>query len=286
MKNTLKEIWRLVYPVLIYFAVAFVVQTGGLIFYISTQLKGMDLTLAEGTVITQAELTEFINKYSLQITALTNLILIPIFIIFLQGDNKRRQQSCGFRYAMPGIKDLVYTVILGMSAAISVNVVVSLSGLAYLSPKYQEVTQIIYSGSIAMEIISAVIAAPILEELFFRGMIYQRLRGYCNVIPAILISSLFFGAFHGNLVQFVYAFLIGCMLAFVYERFKTIWAPVVFHVGANLLSVLITELLAESYMTVYTVFGAMMLCVILTFALLKYVSRYEAVKMPLKGREG
>ena len=286
MKNTIKEIWRLVYPVIIYFAVAFLVETGVLMYYISTQLKGIDLLLSEGVVITQEELAGFINKYSLQITALTNTILIPVFLILLRGDNKKRQRACGFKYAMPKIKDFVYIIILGMAAAVSVNIVVSLSGLVYLSPKYQEVTQIIYSGSIIMEIISAVIAAPVLEELFFRGMIYQRLRGYCNAVPAILISSAFFGLFHGNLVQFVYAFLIGCMLAFVYEKLKTIWAPVVFHVGANLLSVLITELLPESYMTVFTVFGAMFLCVILTFVLLNYVSRYQAEEMPVEGSEG
>lgn len=286
MKNTIKEIWRLVYPVIIYFAAAFLVETGALMYYIITELKGIDLILSEGVVITQEELAGFINKYSLQITALTNTVLIPVFLILLRGDNKKRQRACGFKYAMPKIKDFVYIIILGMAAAVSVNIVVSLSGLVYLSPKYQEVTQIIYSGSIIMEIISAVIAAPVLEELFFRGMIYQRLRGYCNAVTAILISSAFFGLFHGNLVQFVYAFLIGCMLAFVYEKFKTIWAPVVFHVGANLLSVLITELLPESYMTVFTVFGAMLLCVILTFVLLNYVSRYQAVKMPVKGSEG
>ncbi len=286
MKKIFIEIWRLVYPVLIYFAVALLVEIGALMYYISTQISGLDFLLSGGVVITQEELAGFINKYSLQITALTNTVLIPVFLIFLHGDNKKRQRACGFKYAMPGIKDFIFIIVLGMAAAVSVNAVVSLSGLAYLSPKYQEVSQIIYSGSIAMEILSAVIAAPVLEELFFRGMIYQRLRGYCDAVPAILISSAFFGAFHGNLVQFVYAFLIGCMLAFVYEKLKTIWAPVLFHVGANLLSVLITELLPESFMTVLTVLGSMVVCVVITVVLLKYVSRYQAVEVPVEGSEG
>lgn len=69
-----------------------------------------------------------------------------------------------------------------------------------------------------MEIVSAVIAAPLLEELLFRGMIYKRLRDLCSAKTAILVSAAFFGIFHGNLVQFVYAFIIGIMLAFVYEK--------------------------------------------------------------------
>ena len=286
MKKTFKEIWRLVYPVLIFFAAELLVETGVLMYYISTQVSGVEFWLSGGVVITQEELAEFINKCSLQITTLRNTILIPVFLIFLHGDNKKRQRACGFRYAMPGVKDFIFIIVLGMAAAVSINAVVSLSGLAYLSSKYQEVSQIIYSGSIAMEILSAAIAAPVLEELFFRGMIYQRLRGYCEALPAILISSAFFGVFHGNLVQFVYAFLVGCMLAYVYEKLKTIWAPVLFHVGANLLSVLITELLPESCMTVFIVIGAMVVCMVVTVVLLKYVSRYQAVEVPVEGSEG
>ena len=62
----------------------------------------------------------------------------------------------------------------------------------------------------------------------------------------MLISSAIFGIIHGNLVQFIYAFLIGMILSFVYEKFKNIWAPIILHAGANLLSVLLTMLLGES----------------------------------------
>lgn len=290
MKRTFKElaieIWRLIYPVLIYFAVAFIVESVALSIYIASKPAGKDFILSGGVLITEEELNAFISQYSLHITAVTNLILIPVFLIFLRGDNRKKEKLEGYRYAMPGVKDFILIIILGMVAAVSVNVLVSLSGLVYLSPKYQEVSEAIYSGSVTMEIISAVIAAPVLEELFFRGMIHKRLRRYCNVVPAILISSAFFGIFHGNLVQFVYAFLIGCMLAYVYEQYKTIWMPVAFHVGANLLSILITEFLPEKAMNVSVVLIAMLVCMAVTVILLRYVSRYRAVAVPVEGSEG
>ena len=172
-----------------------------------------------------------------------------------------------------------------MSAAVSVNVIVSLSQIARFSPKYQQVSEVIYSGGLFMEIVSAVIAAPILEELFFRGMIYKRLRDMINVKAAVVISALFFGAFHGNLVQFVYAFIIGLMLAYVYEKFKTIWAPVIFHIGANLISVLITEFMPQSMNNAAVILGAMLISMVLTFVLLKYVYGYNAGSVSVQKSE-
>ena len=277
MKNALKDIWRLVYPILIYFAIAFVVQYGAMLLIVNHAIKNGTLIMTGDMNEYQNKLAVLINQYSLQITAATNVVLMPIFALLLKSDNKRRRLQQGFAYKLPDKKSIALIGLLGMSAAVSVNAIVSISGLAYFSPKYQQVSQIIYSGGIFMEIVSAVIAAPILEELLFRGMIYRRLRDFCNAKLAIIISAVFFGVFHGNLVQFVYAFIIGLMLAYVYEKMKTIWAPIVFHVGANLLSVLITELIPQSFLNVPVIISAMAVCLALTVFLLNYVYKYNVV---------
>lgn len=106
-----------------------------------------------------------------------------------------------------------------------------------------------------------------------------------NVKAAVIVSALFFGAFHGNLVQFVYAFIIGLMLAYVYEKFKTIWAPVIFHIGANLISVLITEFMPQSMNDAAVILGAMLISMVLTFVLLKYVYGYNAGSVSVQKSE-
>ena len=276
LKRTLKEVWRLVYPVLIYFAVAFIVQYGSMMLIMTAAIRNGTLVVTGDAAQYENQLAALINSHSLQITAATNIVLMPIFALLLRSDNKKRKLERGFSYRTAQTKSLLLMGIMGMTAAVSVNVIVSLSGLAYFSPKYQQVSQMIYSGGLFMEIVSAVIAAPILEELLFRGMIYARLRDLCGAKWAIIISAAFFGIFHGNLVQFVYAFIIGLMLAYVYEKLKTIWAPIVFHVGANLISVLITELMPQSFSNVFLILAAMAVCLILTVILLKYVNRYNA----------
>ncbi len=286
IKRTLKDLWRLIYPVIIYFAVAFIVQFAAVRVIASAAVANGTITAAgKSTAELQEELNSLLNRYSLHLTALTNVVLIPIYILLLMGDEKKRRNSLGIRYTTPGIKRLGVVFVLGMSAAVSVNVIVSLSQIARFSPKYQQVSEVIYSGGLFMEIVSAVIAAPILEELFFRGMIYKRLRDMINVKAAVVISALFFGAFHGNLVQFVYAFIIGLMLAYVYEKFKTIWAPVIFHIGANLISVLITEFMPQSMNNAAVILGAMLISMVLTFVLLKYVYGYNAGSVSVQKSE-
>ena len=286
IKRTLKDLWRLIYPVIIYFAVAFIVQFAAVRVIASAAVANGTITAAgKSTAELQEELNSLLNRYSLHLTALTNVVLIPIYILLLMGDEKKRRSSLGIRYTTPGIKRLGVVFVLGMSAAVSVNVIVSLSQIARFSPKYQQVSEVIYSGGLFMEIVSAVIAAPILEELFFRGMIYKRLRDMINVKAAVVISALFFGAFHGNLVQFVYAFIIGLMLAYVYEKFKTIWAPVIFHIGANLISVLITEFMPQSMNNAAVILGAMLISMVLTFVLLKYVYGYNAGSVSVQKSE-
>lgn len=44
-----------------------------------------------------------------------------------------------------------------------------------------------------------------------------------------------------NVVQGIYAFLLGILLAWICEKYQTIWAPILFHAAANLLSVICTE---------------------------------------------
>lgn len=74
------------------------------------------------------------------------------------------------------------------------------------------------TGSLMFSLITVAIIVPITEELFFRGLIYGRLRQAMRPMVAILISSIIFGIFHGNVVQGVYAFVIGYILALVYEK--------------------------------------------------------------------
>ena len=63
-----------------------------------------------------------------------------------------------------------------------------------------------------------------------------------RAVPAMVISGVFFGIYHGNLVQGVYASILGILFAYFMELTGSLWASVLLHVGANIWSLILPEL--------------------------------------------
>ncbi|WP_336690030.1 MULTISPECIES: CPBP family intramembrane glutamic endopeptidase [unclassified Chryseobacterium] len=104
-------------------------------------------------------------------------------------------------------------------------------------------------------IITAVICAPIFEEIIFRGIIQKGLMNK-GVEPkmAIVFASVIFGVIHGNPWQFVGAVLLGCVLGLVYYKTKSLLLPMLLHGFNNLCStLLITYVKTESFADAFKV---------------------------------
>lgn len=87
--------------------------------------------------------------------------------------------------------------------------------------------------------IAAVIAAPVCEEIVFRGYFYPVLKKFAGAWPAAICSSLVFAAAHGNLSALLPLFMFGCLLVFIYEKTGSIWAPMSVHFCFNSATVLV-----------------------------------------------
>lgn len=77
------------------------------------------------------------------------------------------------------------------------------------------------------------IAAPVFEEVVFRGLVLRSLQPYGKRF-AITVSAILFGLFHGSPIQTPYAILVGFVLGFVAAEYNVIWAMVL-HMMNNLL---------------------------------------------------
>lgn len=85
----------------------------------------------------------------------------------------------------------------------------------------------------------AVGTTPLVEELIFRGLLFQWLRGRTGPIPGALISAALFGGLHWPNGQAVWAGLVGFALALLFHRVGSLWAPVAAHSGTNALAVVL-----------------------------------------------
>jgi len=78
-----------------------------------------------------------------------------------------------------------------------------------------------------------VIAAPILEELIFRGIILKGLLTKYTPIKSIIISSLLFGIVHLNPWQFIAAMIIGVFSGWIYYKTKKLTLSILIHMVNN-----------------------------------------------------
>jgi membrane protease YdiL (CAAX protease family) len=77
------------------------------------------------------------------------------------------------------------------------------------------------------------VAAPVLEEMLFRGVILRGfLRQYSRTF-AIVWSAALFGIAHMNLYQFATAFAIGIVAGWLYERCRSLWPCILLHAAYN-----------------------------------------------------
>jgi membrane protease YdiL (CAAX protease family) len=86
-------------------------------------------------------------------------------------------------------------------------------------------------------VLSVVIMAPVAEEVFFRGVVFNALRREVGRRWAFLGSAALFGVIHLELVGVVPLFLLGLALAWIYERTDNLLAPVAMHATVNAISV-------------------------------------------------
>jgi membrane protease YdiL (CAAX protease family) len=78
-----------------------------------------------------------------------------------------------------------------------------------------------------------VVAAPIFEELLFRGIILEGLLNNYTTGKAVLISSLIFGAVHLNPWQFVTGTVLGIFMGWVYANTRSVLPTIIIHASAN-----------------------------------------------------
>ncbi len=219
MKQTLPyKIWMIAYPLGIYYVVATITM------FIAEFLLGSG------------------NEKYMLCQIIASGVTIPFVYRFYRQD----QMQWGIDKPDPWISKEHITntlMIIPIAALIAVglNNVIQMSPLITMSSSYQEASNAFYGSTFALELLGSACITPLLEELLYRGIIFGRLRKLVGVIPSILISSFIFAFMHFNLVQFIYAFLLGIVLALCMEHCGHMYGAVVAHITANGIAVIRTE---------------------------------------------
>ena len=78
-------------------------------------------------------------------------------------------------------------------------------------------------------LVTSSIAAPVFEEIMFRGFLLPSLTRYVSVTNAIIISGFIFAVAHLSLSEVLPLATLGIVLGFVYTRSRNLLAPMLLH---------------------------------------------------------
>ncbi len=237
--------WNVIYPVFIYFVVTNLAMT---LFAMLASFLGAD----------------YKEQYMALQTA-TVAVTIPFIASYYNKDRKEPTvfwehmgMALGRKAPWQKIANGALMFLAGAFIGTALNNLLALTALEEISEGYQETAGYFFAGGIAFELLGACLLTPFLEEMLYRGLVYGRLcdmlifdneekteqgkkRERVSRLLAALLSALLFGVLHMNLVQFIYAGLLGLLLAWLMEEAGHLYGALFAHMGANLVSVLRVE---------------------------------------------
>lgn len=165
---------------------------------------------------------------------LSSLIVIPAALYMYRNDERKNGQpckddkngktaGCALCFAAGGLLNLGWS---GLLTFLKIQ--------QHFSNAAQEA---LLSGQLVVQIFSLGIFAALAEELVFRGLLYRRMRKMLSAGLSVILSSLLFAVYHGNVIQMVFAFPMAIVLTLLYEKSGKLCYPLLFHMGCNLTAI-------------------------------------------------
>lgn len=185
---------------------------------------------------TFAGIMEAVRSTALISTLLNFALVIVVQMFFRRYDNRRFGKD---ERIWPAWKIIIGVLIVSV-AGVAGNYLIQVSGLEDIFTFYQKIENLTFSyQNPIILILTTVIIGPIAEELTFRGLVQRRARVWLKPGTAIVVSSLIFGLAHMNMIQLIYAFGIGLLLGYLYEKSGNLIAPILAHMAANVVTIAI-----------------------------------------------
>lgn len=214
---------------------------------------------AEGTVATQESIMAGAAGIVIYILIVSQIIAFIVFGIWysrqIKGMEKRRLTQ------IIRLKTVGCIVMWGIGLQLATSLLVQI--MYAISPEtVNDYAELINTAGIAQtnipSMLATIILAPIVEEIMFRGITLRLAKkAGAGFIVANLIQAVLFGIYHANLVQGIYAFIMGFVLGIVAYKYDSIYPAILLHLAYNFAGTLlgaVGESLPESIWT-FVVFG-------------------------------
>ena len=205
---------------------------------LSLEYKAQGLNILDPAVYEQyiEEYMQVATDIAVPATVISNILAIGVTCLIFVCGKKKIAKELSLRKFHAGA--VVPIILMGLGMNVLTTFVMGLLPEELLS-SYAESSQWLSDDVGIMTILLTVVFAPLAEEWFMRGLVYDRMKKGMPLIAAMLISSIAFGLLHGNLVWATYAAVLGMLLAWTFERTKSLWAAILLHFSFNVCGMLL-----------------------------------------------
>lgn len=239
MKNVLKQFGKSICYLLLMVGMQFIVMFAMMIFY-SVNL-GIKLGLTGETPNPEqvaADIMSFIlNNQNWIVIIYAFLTMLALWLLFLIRRKNVLREAALVPF-QPG--KLLPVIILGLGMGLFMNFGLQIVPLPEeLLNSYAESSQMLFQNSAWVLILSNVIAAPVVEETVFRGLIMRRLDKAMPTWVAVVISSVAFGALHGHPLWATYTAAGAVLFAVAAIKCSSTAASLLVHMLLNLTGTLL-----------------------------------------------
>lgn len=232
MKNFFKGLGKGILYLLLYLGVSIFVELIFTIIIFAVELPKILISTENGADVDMVAITESLTnavlKQALLITVIAGIVTLGIlFLVF-----KLRKKKFFQEFSLRKIKGSAIVPILFFGVGLQLAIGFIWSVIPFpenWTETYADRASLISEGNIVIALIATIIMAPLVEEIIFRGLIYTRMKKGMNLIVAGLLSSLLFGIVHGTLIWASYAFVLGMILVWLFERYQSLLATILLH---------------------------------------------------------
>ncbi len=212
------------------------------LFYFFMMLVGIPVFLRVSKQIFRFDLIEVFgqNTILLSLSLVVNILTCLYVFYIIRVGYGLPVTSLGFtvynwkRDVKIGIKYYLIVLPIIILAGFVVDFVLRIFGIV---PEQQDIINKILNedslGVLTFMFFFGMFAAPVVEEILFRGFLQPAVRTTFGKLKAIFISGLLFALIHLNAHVFLQIFILGLLLAYLFEKTESLIAPITVHICHN-----------------------------------------------------
>lgn len=189
-----------------------------------------------------------VNKFiwlAILLTVLNQVIFISIYLVYNKV-GRIQQKSCNLSFKKANIWTSLLSMLFGIVFVLGFVLLIECC-LGALFTKWNIKGGTSYLpldnvGWLFVNLLLMGVLPAVSEELIFRGIVFQGLKEKFSPVWNVLLNGLLFALIHQNITQFVYPFILGCVLSLLMQRTNNLLYSILLHCFNNFTTIILSFL--------------------------------------------